>query len=131
MNIGDRIRQLRIMCELTQEEVGKRLDVSKATINRYETGEIDIKRTTAIKLGEVFNVSPSYIMGWTDKMNISAPEPPILKIYNSLNATGKAKADEYIKDLSEQAKYTSNIHAPSIADELIPHFEQITATNQK
>ena len=48
MNIGDRIRNLREKCSLTQEEVGKKIGVTKATVNRYETGEIDIKRTIAI-----------------------------------------------------------------------------------
>ncbi|MBD8946245.1 MAG: XRE family transcriptional regulator [Clostridiales bacterium] len=64
MNIGDRIRQLREQLELTQEEVGNKIGVTKATVNRYETGEIDIKRTIAIKLAEVLNTTPSYIMGW-------------------------------------------------------------------
>ncbi len=66
MDIGGRIRELRENLKLTQEEVGKRIGVTKATINRYETGEIDIKRTVALKLSELFNVSPAYIMGWSD-----------------------------------------------------------------
>ena len=58
MNIGDRIRNLREKCSLTQEEVGKKIGVTKATVNRYETGEIDIKRTIAIKLADVLNTTP-------------------------------------------------------------------------
>ena len=34
MNIGDRIRNLREKCSLTQEEVGKKIGVTKATVNR-------------------------------------------------------------------------------------------------
>lgn len=70
MNIGQRLKQLRDAKDFTQEDVGKMIGVTKATINRYETGEIDIKRTVAIKLAEVFNVSPAYIMGWEDNQNI-------------------------------------------------------------
>ena len=69
MNIGQRLKQLRDAKDFTQEDVGKMIGVTKATINRYETGEIDIKRTVAIKLAEVFNVSPAYIMGWEDNQN--------------------------------------------------------------
>lgn len=70
MDIGKRLKQLRDSNGLTQEDVGKLTGVTKATINRYETGEIDIKRTVAIKLAAVFNVSPAYIMGWTDNPQI-------------------------------------------------------------
>lgn len=73
MNIGDRIRNLREKCSLTQEEVGKKIGVTKATVNRYETGEIDIKRTIAIKLADVLNTTPQYIMGWDDDIESPAP----------------------------------------------------------
>ena len=73
MTIGDRLRNLREHIGLTQEDVGKRIGVSKATVNRYETGEIDIKRTIAIKLADVFNVSPAYIMGWSDEKTLKVP----------------------------------------------------------
>ena len=66
MDIGKRIKFLRDSKGLTQEELGKFVGVNKATINRYETGEIDIKRTIAIKLGEALDVSPAIIMGWED-----------------------------------------------------------------
>lgn len=66
MDIGKRLKALREEQNLTQEDVGNKIGVTKATVNRYETGEIDIKRTIAIKLGNLFNVSPAYIMGWTD-----------------------------------------------------------------
>ena len=54
MNIGQRLKQLRDEKQLTQEDVGNIIGVTKATVNRYETGEIDIKRTIAVKLSKVF-----------------------------------------------------------------------------
>lgn len=69
LNIGQRLKQLREEKKLTQEDVGNLIGVTKATVNRYETGEIDIKRTIAIKLSKVFNVSPAYIMGWEEPFN--------------------------------------------------------------
>lgn len=72
MNIGNRIRQLREQLALTQEDVGNRIGVTKATVNRYETGEIDIKRTIAIKLADVLNTTPAYIMGWEDNNSIDS-----------------------------------------------------------
>lgn len=66
MTIGERIKNLRESRGLTLEQVGSFVGVNKATVQRYETGEIDIKRSVAIRLGEIFNVSPAYLMGWTD-----------------------------------------------------------------
>lgn len=66
MEIGERIKSLREFKKLTQEQVGHAIGVNKATVNRYETGVIDIKRTVAIKLAEVLETSPSYLMGWED-----------------------------------------------------------------
>lgn len=77
MNIGDRIRQLRDSAGLTQEDVGNRIGVTKATVNRYETGEIDIKRTIAIKLAEALNTTPQYIMGWEDVDTSKSKSPAI------------------------------------------------------
>ena len=64
INIGKKIKNLRESKNLTLEQVGDYLGVNKATVQRYEIGEIDIRRTTAIKLAELFSVNPAYIMGW-------------------------------------------------------------------
>ena len=114
MEIGKRIKLLRDSKGFTQEELGKLVGVSKATINRYETGEIDIKRTIAIKLGKALDVSPAIIMGWSDQT--LQPEEniqnkiPILQKYNKLNDIGQEKADTYISDLLENPKYVAEAY---------------------
>jgi len=70
MNLGERLKKLREMRNLTLEEVGNHIGVNKATVQRYESGNIDIKRHIAIKLAEIFKVSPTYIMGWTDNISV-------------------------------------------------------------
>jgi len=87
MNIGERIKSLRENRNLTQEQVGDFLGVNKATVQRYECGIIDIKRTTAIKLAEILGTTPSYIMGWEDVPLSRFPEaegdfPDISQIKN-------------------------------------------------
>lgn len=87
MDIGHKIKQLREQANLTQTDVGNFLGVTKATVARYENGEIDIKRTTAIKLAEIFNTSPACIMGWTDtqkdKCELSDREKALVFSYRS------------------------------------------------
>lgn len=71
MTIGERIKERRELLNLTLEQVGAFVGVSKATVQRYETGEIDIKRTAAMKLAIILKTTPAYIVGWTDDPNIN------------------------------------------------------------
>lgn len=116
MNIGTGIKWLREQKGLTQEALGNIIGVNKATINRYETGEIDIRRTTAIKLGNALNVPPAQIMGWTNTYESNGNL--LINRYNQLNSLGQQKADEYINDLLENPKYNreETSHTPTLAD---------------
>ncbi len=65
MSVGETIKQLRKSKNLTQQELGDILGVKKASIQKYESGSIvNLKLDTIEKLAEVFEVTPSYIMGW-------------------------------------------------------------------
>ena len=104
MNIGQRLKQLRDEKQLTQEDVGNIIGVTKATVNRYETGEIDIKRTIAVKLSKVFDVSPAYIMGWTDNpQKVNKPDDIELEediiIYNRNGKVIRKKISKEKMDL--------------------------------
>ena len=67
MEVGKRIRALRTARGLTQEELGKLLGVKKAAVQKYENGSVEnLKRATVLKLSEIFDVSPSYLMGFDE-----------------------------------------------------------------
>ncbi len=67
MTIGERIRAAREGKQLSQTELAALLGYkSRSSINKIETGGRDIPRSVIVKLAEVLNVSPSYLMGWTD-----------------------------------------------------------------
>lgn len=52
---------------MTLAEVAKRVDVSEATVQRWESGSIKNLRHERIgKLAEVLEVSPSTLMGWQE-----------------------------------------------------------------
>lgn len=64
MDMGERIKQLRIQHDMTQEELGRVLNLKKSAIAKYETGRVEnIKRSTIQKMADVFGVDPSYILG--------------------------------------------------------------------
>ncbi len=55
------LKLLRKLNKLTLEDVGKKLGVTKATVQRYESGEIDIPFDRICQLSEIYNVDPGYL----------------------------------------------------------------------
>ena len=73
MTTGERIRQLRIQHQMTQEELGAKVGVQKAAIYKYENGLIvNLKRSTLEKLAIVLETTPTYLMGLEDDENDSS-----------------------------------------------------------
>lgn len=67
MNKGEIIKCERLKNGMTQEELGRLLNVSKQTVQRYESGEISNIPSDKIEImAEKFRVSPAYIMGWVE-----------------------------------------------------------------
>lgn len=67
MDMGDRIKELRISKGWSQEELGERLGLKRAAINKYETGSVEnIKRSTIQTMADIFGVSPAYLLAFDD-----------------------------------------------------------------
>ncbi|MDS1004755.1 helix-turn-helix transcriptional regulator [Clostridium sporogenes] len=62
---GDRLKELREEKEMTQEELGKLLNVSRQTVSGYEAGAIEPSISNLVKLADIFNVSLDYLLGRT------------------------------------------------------------------
>lgn len=69
--LPERLRQLREEKEWTQEQLGEILNVSGATVNRYEKGLRNPAPETLIKLAEIFNISLDYLLG---RINFRQPD---------------------------------------------------------
>ncbi len=62
---GDILRELREEKELTQNELGKFLNVSRQAVSSYESEETEPSINNLIKLATIFNVSLDYLLGRT------------------------------------------------------------------
>lgn len=127
--LGEKIKTLRKQKDMTQEELGLKLGVQKQTITRYESGVItNLKRTTIAKLAKALDVSPAYLMGWTDNIDIkenngmvgsnngtvnitngpkrelSPEELELLRIYNSLSVKKRIELLSTAIALEEESK---------------------------
>lgn len=64
--IGQRIKEARLKLGYSAEQVAAFLNVSPATVYRYENGDISKLPSKFIKpLAEYLCVSPSWLMGWS------------------------------------------------------------------
>ncbi len=66
-----RIRNLREDADLTQEKIGKAIDVPQRTYAYYESGQRMIPPSVLCALADFYDVSVDYILGRTNnkKMN--------------------------------------------------------------
>lgn len=114
---GERIKYLRQLASMSQEELGRRIGVQRAAINKYEKGSVtNIPIATIEKIADVFDVSPTYIVGWNgDSGNPLAVEVKLLQgvkryygndvvemieSYVHLNSKGKKRVFQYLDDMS-------------------------------
>ena len=105
MTTGERIRQLRIEHQMTQEELGARVGVQKAAIYKYENGlVVNLKRSILEKLAIVLDTTPTYLMGMEDSeqqanMQLTPQQSTLLAAFDQLNDEGQTKAVEYVEAL--------------------------------
>lgn len=70
METYERIRQRRLELGLSADDVAEALNISRATVYRYESNDIEKLPVTIIKpLSEVLKCDVSYLMGWDEPVN--------------------------------------------------------------
>lgn len=118
VNPGQRIRELRMIANMSQEELGRRVGVQRAAIQKYEKGTVsNIPLITLEKIAKTFDVSPTYLVGWDgSEQNQLAMEVKLiqgvgkyygdgavslLEIYSSLSKVGQNKILAYAEDITQ------------------------------
>lgn len=67
MTIGERIRKRRKKLGLTAEQLGEMIGKNRATIYRYESGDIENLSIPIVpRLAAALKCSPAYLMGWSE-----------------------------------------------------------------
>lgn len=103
----NRIKKLCKEKNIAYKDLSDMTGVSISTIGKIMSEVIkEPSIVTISKIACALNVSLDYLV-YGDFIASERTEPEILKKYNTLNSSGKKKADEYITDLSEQKKYTT------------------------
>lgn len=77
MSISKVLKQRRKELDLTLAEIGKRVGVSEATVQRWESGNIKNLRHDRIgRLAEVLQVNPAVLMGWDEPVEVEEKAIP-------------------------------------------------------
>lgn len=63
--IGDRIKELREDANMRQDELAKKLNISRQAIANWETERGEPSISFLLQLAEFFNVSMDYLCGYT------------------------------------------------------------------
>ena len=67
MTIGERIKKRRTELGLSVDDIAEKLGKGRATVYRYENGDIEKLPTTVLEpLAIVLKTTPAYLMGWED-----------------------------------------------------------------
>ena len=110
--VADRIRECREAAHMGVDDLAKFIGKNRATVYRYEKGEIENYPTEVIgKLAVALGVSPGYLMGWTDVKEPQTEVPIIqqddeheelIRLFDSLDKDRKAQAMSYIRYLESE-----------------------------
>lgn len=96
--VGARLKQAREFNNITLEEAGKKVDVHKSTVLRWENGETEkIKLPIIETLAKYYNVNPVWLMGYDVPME-SIPIKNIEKIKIPVLGTVKAGYDYLVQE---------------------------------
>lgn len=78
--LANRIKQMRLQLGMTQGELAKKINRTTTTIQRYESGEIkNIKNDVIATLATALEVTPEFLMGWSNIKHPDINTAPIVK----------------------------------------------------
>lgn len=91
----ERLRKLRIERGWSQEELGRRINVTKVSVSGYEKGKRNPDTDTLQKIADVFGVSVDYLLGRSDVREPGATIPDDQRVSDQ-----ERKLLETVRDLS-------------------------------
>lgn len=105
MEVYERIKARRKEIGLSADDVAEVLGVSRATVYRYESADIEKLPTTILEpLSKVLKCSIPYLMGWEENpagcsSSLSSDEAELIAKFRKLNSVGKQKLSERADEL--------------------------------
>lgn len=80
MVMRNRIKECRQVAGMSQKELSNLVGIKDNAISRYETGTCEPRLEMWEKLATALNVSPTYLVGWSDESQRQAVEKQIVAV---------------------------------------------------
>ena len=80
--LGERIAELRKVCDMSQKELGEKLGVSASAIGMYEQGRREPSNAMLIAMEKLFGVTVDYLLGVTDSAE-NEPESSVTRKFGN------------------------------------------------
>lgn len=95
MTAGLRIKQRRKDLGISADELGKRIGKNRATVFRYENGDIEKLPIDVLKpIAEALLTTPQALMGWEDEKTATYNDSGMSEAKQSLLALAESCSDE-------------------------------------
>ena len=111
--MGNYLAERRKALGLTQKEIAVLVEVSEATVSRWESGEIaNMRRDRIAAYAKALRTTPSFIMSGEEPkpstpshVVLTAQQSTLLSSFDQLNEEGQGKVIEYTEDLALTGRY--------------------------
>jgi transcriptional regulator with XRE-family HTH domain len=80
VEVGRRIRLIRLQRNISQQSLGAVLNVSFQQVQKYEKGTNRISSGRLMDIAKALDTTPHELMGWNDKGEIAAIDPETYKL---------------------------------------------------
>ena len=95
--IGFRIRSARKAKHLNQTQFAKLLDKSLRTVQKYESGEIEVSVAVIRDISKILECSPSYLLGLDDENRMLQKLSDVVRFVFELDKTNELKFNIDVK----------------------------------
>lgn len=113
MTFGQRLRELRIERGLTQEELGKRIKLSKSNISKYESGDVEPNMQTITEISKLFKCSTDFLLGTTQHPEEGLVKDDLTYEIEELSEESRKDLENYIKLLKIKDQVDKSKESPS------------------
>ncbi|WP_274650557.1 helix-turn-helix domain-containing protein [Paenibacillus humicola] len=109
MTMGDRLRELRLKMNLSQEEVARQIGITRSAYSHYEINNRQPVYETLKKLAALFGVSLDYIIGGDQTRTETHVSPEAIEMIRLLNSMDQDKRKQSIDKMMAVIKQSETI----------------------
>lgn len=109
LDVGNLIKTLRKQQNMTASELGQAIGKDRATIYRYENGDIgDLPISVILPLAKKLNVSPFYLLGWEQDLSLPPSlatlikDPELMDLLNKILQLTPSERKQFIQILDNR-----------------------------